>query len=305
MKWQDGLIVGKVINEFTFRKLHQIMGVMSHSWMRQERAQSSAVIGFDTRYQSDLSARICAEVLAAKGVRVYLARDSLPLGALLLALSRKQAYGIMVAGGERAVEYNGLRLMQANGLELTQSEWDTWKERISDFEFLEELDFEQAVSDGMIHFPPLLDEYIAFLRETVDCEQIKESRIKIVFDSQYGSAQGVMMRLLFSEGGEIEEIHKARHSMFGGLTPELGEQNIMNLHCTCQVKHKHLGFLYDSEAHNWAYIHAKSGNVKHGRQILPFIEKYAANKGVSSRFPHWRKDGILCSLLYLEVLIQG
>ncbi|HJV44522.1 MAG TPA: hypothetical protein VJ824_02220 [Bacillota bacterium] len=302
MNWYEGLIWGKVIDEFNFQQLHQIMEALIDKWF-VEREQPVIVIGYDTRFQSDVSARVCAQLLATKGIKVYLAKSPIPLGSLLLDIHRGQAYGMMITGGPRAIEYNGIRLLYRDGTELTSEEWAIWRKNLKNDPSIELYSIQEAVSAGTITFSPLYDSYLSFLRQTIDCEQIKNSGVRIVFDSLYGSSQGIFKHLLFNEN--IEEIHEARHSMFGGLTPDLGEENIQHLFLRIRQENKHLGFLYDPEARHWILANGKSGKINKDSTFTTILEKIADKKDLKTLFPNWKRDGILCSLLLLEFILDS
>jgi phosphomannomutase len=92
---------------------------------RHAPGKSIAVVGYDTRLQSDTFALECASVLAQAGYQVYLGTRPLPTPFLCFAMKALgSACGIIVTASHNPKEYNGYKAYNDLGGQVV-SPWDT------------------------------------------------------------------------------------------------------------------------------------------------------------------------------------
>ncbi len=85
----------------------------------------TALVGFDTRLQSDVFAREAARVLAAEGYQVFLGNRPLPTPFLCYAMRKLgTACGIIVTASHNPKEYNGYKAYDDKGAQVV-APWDT------------------------------------------------------------------------------------------------------------------------------------------------------------------------------------
>lgn len=85
----------------------------------------TALVGFDTRLQSDVFAREAARVLAAAGYKVFLGDRPLPTPYLCYAMRKLgTACGIIITASHNPKEYNGYKAYDEKGAQVV-SPWDT------------------------------------------------------------------------------------------------------------------------------------------------------------------------------------
>lgn len=298
MLLDDGLLWGSIGNDFSMQEVQQICHLILDNWIMGNSVKA-VVVAFDTRYGSEQAAKVCSEVLTSYGLKVILAREPVPIGALYNAMRKEGAMGIMITGGERAVEYNGVRLLPLEGDELSNEEWTRWRKHLGDSKWA--LPAREVQTKGLVQSKSLLEEYLEYLLQTIQVEKIKEIQSGIVFDSLYGSAQGII-HSLFQNINHFQEIHSTRHSMFGGLVPSLEGQYLQEL---ITVLHKHkatIGIAWDPEGRNWAYYRGSNGRLMNGSNVRLPIRNYWRETRHQEFEWFMEKDGVLCSLLFLEWL---
>jgi phosphomannomutase len=84
----------------------------------------TALVGFDTRLQSDVFAREAARVLAAAGYQVYLGSRPLPTPFLCYAMRKLgTACGIIITASHNPKEYNGYKAYDNQGAQVV-APWD-------------------------------------------------------------------------------------------------------------------------------------------------------------------------------------
>ncbi len=91
---------------------------------RRAPGRKVAVVGFDTRLNSDTFGQACAEVLAAAGYQVFLGDRPLPTPFLCFAMKRLQAgCGAIVTASHNPKEYNGFKAYNDLGGQVVDP-WD-------------------------------------------------------------------------------------------------------------------------------------------------------------------------------------
>jgi len=113
-----------VISEtFTFANLRLVAQAIADYVREQNDTDPSVVIGFDTRFLSDRYAAEVARVMAANGVKTWLARADTPTPAVSYAIVHRQATGgVMITASHNAPRYNGVKLKSAFGGSVTPAE---------------------------------------------------------------------------------------------------------------------------------------------------------------------------------------
>ncbi|MCB0111383.1 MAG: phosphoglucomutase/phosphomannomutase family protein, partial [Caldilineaceae bacterium] len=110
-----------ISEEFTFGNVRKVAQAIADEVLRrhQKREVSAApvmVVGFDTRFLSDRYAIAVSEVLAANGIRVWLAQGDAPTPMVSFAIVEKGADGgVMITASHNPPRYNGIKLKAANG----------------------------------------------------------------------------------------------------------------------------------------------------------------------------------------------
>lgn len=303
MQWQDGLVFGSVAKEFTLSEVALLTKDMIQAWLPSN--QGEVMVGYDTRFQSDLAAKTVCEVLAAYDIPVILSKEPVPWGAVLYTLwKRKGAGGILITGGARAVEFNGIRFIRSGYNMLSQEEWEGWKRNRKDCEESASLDFSIAVADGRIQLLSLMEEYLSFLKSTIEVDRLKQSSLTVLVDALYGGGQGIITRLCKNEKKNIEEIHQTRHSMFGGLVPTPHRPSVDELIKWLISGQKHVGIAWDAEGKSWSWINRYSQHCNSGAQAYKLVKPYIVRKSTQINDAVLSQDGILQSLLFLEMLIE-
>lgn len=189
------------------------------------------VVGFDTRFLSDRFATEVARVLAANGLTVLLTHADAPTPAVSYAVKHHHAAGgIMITASHNAPRYNGLKLKAAFGGSALNEQCRRVELFLADNEARARgpnlMDYDRAVSAGLIkRFNPI-PAYAAHLRTLVNFDAIAANPQRLVVDSMYGSGRGVIKGLLQGTGTEVFEIRGEMNPGFGGIHPEPIAKNL-------------------------------------------------------------------------------
>ncbi len=113
----------------------------------------SVAIAYDTRINSELFARISAEVLAFNGIKSYIFDGPRPTPELSFALRELNCIaGINVTASHNPKEYNGYKVYWSDGAQIGGAEAKAISENISkcDIFEVERLPFDEGVKNGLI-----------------------------------------------------------------------------------------------------------------------------------------------------------
>ncbi len=122
--------------------------------LSENGAARGAVIACDSRNNSALFARTAAEVLAAKGIRVYIFDDIRPTPELSFAVRELHCLaGINITASHNPKEYNGYKAYWEDGAQISPEQAKTVSAAISKTDVLTgapRKDFDAAISEGIV-----------------------------------------------------------------------------------------------------------------------------------------------------------
>ena len=162
--------------------------------------QKSVVIAYDSRNNSEDFAKCAAEVLAVKGITVYLFDKITPTPVLSFAVRHLGCIaGIVITASHNPKEYNGYKVYDENGCQLVPSLADKVIARvqeITDYRAVPRLDFEVALQSGMIQM--VGDEVLDAFLDAVKTQALytEPSKLKIVYTPLHGTGNIPVRRIL-------------------------------------------------------------------------------------------------------------
>ena len=162
--------------------------------------QKSVVIAYDSRNNSEDFAKCAAEVLAVKGITVYLFDKITPTPVLSFAVRHLGCIaGIVITASHNQKEYNGYKVYDENGCQLVPSLADkviAHVQEITDYRAVPRLDFEVALQSGMIQM--VGDEVLDAFLDAVKTQALytEPSKLKIVYTPLHGTGNIPVRRIL-------------------------------------------------------------------------------------------------------------
>ena len=162
--------------------------------------QKSVAIAYDSRNNSEDFAKCAAEVLAVKGITVYLFNKITPTPVLSFAVRHLGCIaGIVITASHNPKEYNGYKVYDENGCQLVPSLADkviAHVQEITDYRAVPRLDFEVALQSGMIQM--VGDEVLDAFLDAVKKQALytEPSKLKIVYTPLHGTGNIPVRRIL-------------------------------------------------------------------------------------------------------------
>ncbi len=272
-----------VISEtFTFGNLRLVSQAIADFILSENDTDPSAVVGFDTRFLSDRYAAEVARVMAANGIKTWLARADTPTPAVSHAIVDKQATaGVMITASHNAPRYNGLKLKANFGGSASPAQ-NKLVERNLERNLLNAhgpnlMDYDLALKrDLIIKFDPAWA-YYAHLSTLIDLDVISRGELRIVAAGRFGSGRGVIGEMLTRSRTHVHNIRHEMNPGFGGIHPEPIERNLGLLISTIQAGHFDVGLATDGDADRIGAVDAK-GNFVDPHRIFALVLHYLLDK---------------------------
>jgi phosphomannomutase len=221
----------------------------------------------------ELFAETTAKVFIANGIKVYLAKDfvstpMISLGALKLGAS----LGIIITASHNPPSYNGYKLKGHYGGPLIPEKIQEIEDIIADtYKFdLDTISLKDAESKGLLEYTNLEDMYVRHVEASFDIKAIKNSNMKLAYDSMFGAGKNVMKRLF----PEIIHLHDDDNPGFHGQAPEPIHKNLLEFSELIKKDGKiSCGLCTDGDADRIGLYDSK-GNFVDSHHIILLLVKY-------------------------------
>ena len=193
--------------DFTFDNVRAVAQATAQWMQRADLAGRGAVVGYDTRRQSDAFALAVAGVLAGNGIAVGLASAAAPTPAISHAVRERGAgAGVVITSSHNPAQWNGFKVKQAVGNSAPS-------EVTSEIEAA----IPGILAGGGVHSvtdatTPLIERfdprpaYVGALRSFVDVERIRGAGLRVAVDSMHGAAGGLTARVLGEGATTVHEL---------------------------------------------------------------------------------------------------
>jgi phosphoglucomutase len=161
-------------------------------------AERGVAIAYDSRNNSRLFARICAEVLAGEGIRVYIFDDLRPTPELSFAVRELNTLaGINITASHNPKEYNGYKAYWEDGAQISPEQANIVSAERAKFDCLDTsgiLDFDEGVKSGIITVlgKEFDEKYLsAVLATRINPEAVREVQdtLKVVYTPLHGAGR--------------------------------------------------------------------------------------------------------------------
>jgi phosphomannomutase len=188
------------------------------------QAPNGIVVGYDTRFVSEHFAAASAEVLAANGIKVYLANTSIPTPTVSYSVLDKKAGGaIVITSSHNPWTYNGFKYKPEYAGSASQEVADRLEELIEDVQHAgrtKTMPIDEARKQGLVEDFDAKPAYFAQVGKLVDLDSMRAAGLRIVADPIHGAGRGIFKELLSGGKTVVNEIRGERNPYFGGVNPE-------------------------------------------------------------------------------------
>jgi phosphomannomutase len=266
-----------IADGFTFANLERVARAtaqwLHHTSRQGADGESSAVIGYDTRFQGEAFARHVARVFASAGVRVQLA-DSFVTTPSVSWATREYGHdaGVVITASHNPPAYSGFKIKASFGgpaFPEQVAEVEAELDRLNDGFDLKSFD---ALHDaGRIETINLREAYRHVLRDRLDIDGIRRSGLKVGCDPMWGAGQGTVTDLLGYDN--VVEVHDEHNPGMHGQPPEPIERNLAYLSRLVVEERCDVGLAFDGDADRIGMMD-EEGRFVDSHKILALLVKY-------------------------------
>lgn len=214
-----------IAKEFTTDNVARVAAGTAQ-WLFSQNEKPVVVLGHDCRFAGKLFAETTASVLAAHGIKVFMADNvfvSTPMVSLGTVRLKADA-GIIITASHNPAEYNGFKIKANYGGPATPDVIEKIEELIPDaFDSYSSL--ESYIQQDLIEKVDLETMYCEHVEANFDMQLIRQSGLRLAYDAMYGAGQNVMRRLL----PDITFLHCEQNPGFEGQAPEPIHKNLQEL----------------------------------------------------------------------------
>lgn len=182
--------------------------------------------------------------------------------------------GVIITASHNPPEYNGIKVVGENGIELPREE----EIKIEEIFFEEKFKLvEWRKLRGVSRAPNVIDPYIEAIEKHVDLEAIRKKKFRIVVDSGNGVSVLTVPKLLQNLGCEVSVINAELDGTFPSRPPEPKPENL-NLLCEAVRSFKaDFGVAFDGDGDRAIFVDEK-GTVHWGDKSFALIEDWFLGK---------------------------
>ncbi len=217
------------------------------AYLRYAAAHGTLIAGYDTREHSKEFAEVACAVLSSMEFNTVITNACVPLPALSFAVKdMKAAGGIMITASHNPAVYNGLKFIDAGGMNPTKEITDRIVELIPENGV--------AIQKWQPKIVDIKGEYLNAIGRRFDLENVRGMRV--VVDTFHGAGSGYLADLLRRYGAEVIELRSSYRSDFGGTAPVPDKANLGELIEAVKKTKADIGIANDGDADRFAVVGA-------------------------------------------------
>jgi alpha-D-glucose phosphate-specific phosphoglucomutase len=233
---------GLICDDFTFDNVRRVAGAIASYVLKHEDPARGVIVGYDTRFASDLAARVVAQVFAAAGIPVLLSNDYVPTPAVSYNVKKRAAAGgVMVTSSHNPWNWNGVKFKEKFGgsatpaiMKIIEDELAAGAMPAGKLATVEEVDLKPAYVEAVCQF--------------ADLNLIRKANFKFAIDSMYGSGRGILPGIFDQHGIRYVAIRQEVNPLFPGINPEPIVPHVALLQETVVKEKCHAGLVTDGDA---------------------------------------------------------
>jgi phosphomannomutase len=268
---------GVLGDEFTFERARAVVRAIAE-WGRGRGR--GFVVTHDTRFLAERFAEDAAAVLAAAGLRAWRGAGPLPTPAAAHEVRRRRAAGgIVFTASHNPPEYQGLKLLVADGASAPPGvtrEIESLAQRV-----LARGNVPRAAA--VARAVELGAPYRRELGALLETRLVRGARLAVVYDALHGTGAGFLDRVLADAGLDVRARRLERDPGFGGAAPDPKPERLRGIALELRrLRGARLGLATDGDADRIAALD-EHGRVLSSADALALLVEHAARSGRARR----------------------
>jgi len=254
---------------YTIENLSRVVEATGN-WLLKNYPNPSTIVGYDCRFNGKLFAETTANILAQKGIKVFITPGYVGTPVISLATAKRQlSAGIIITASHNPPEYSGFKIKGHFGGPAYPSMISEVESLIPDAPVTYENKFEQLCDEKKIEYYDAEALYINHIKESFDLNAIRNSNLKIGYDAMYGAGQNIIRKIF----PNAELLHCDYNPSFMGTAPEPIEKNLLEFQKLITEKGITVGLATDGDADRIG-LFDEEGNFVDSHHILLLLVQY-------------------------------
>lgn len=265
-------------DEFTKENIQILARAMADKMRAEGVADKGIVIGYDRRFLSKEAMQWAGQVFAQEGITAYLINKSAPTPLVMFCVMKHEfAYGMMITASHNPAIYNGIKVFTKGGRDADEKQTAEIEDYIKDVSDIPpaEMEYDVAVSKGLIKEIYPLNEYLDNIITAVDMQKIKDANLKVALDPMYGVSETSLKTILLTARCDVDTIHERHDTLFGGKLPSPSAATLRALQTHVIEQKCDIGIATDGDADRIGVID-DTGRFLHPNDILVLLYYYLA-----------------------------
>ena len=276
---------GVIAEDFTFDKVRCVAQATADFW-NQTAGQGNklAMVGYDTRFLSEVYAKLVCEVLAANGIKALYPPVALPTPAVSYAVRAQNLCGaVMITASHNPPQFNGYKIKAEFAGPAGPDICRQVEARIGQSP-VRAINFDEALRAGTIKLYDPRPAHVAAIKKLVDLKKIRSAQLKVVVDSMHGCGGNLIETVIDGGKCHVETIRANRNPLFGGMNPEPIGKNLGALCKAVKKQRAHIGLATDGDADRMGIVddkgHYVSIQLVFAMLLLHLIRNRGMRKGL-------------------------
>lgn len=263
-------------DEFIKSNIQLLAKAMCNKMKAEEKTDKGMIIGYDKRFLSKEAMKWSGQVFAAEGIKTMLVNKAAPTPLIMYYVEKHEMpYGMMVTASHNPAIYNGIKIFTYGGRDADKEQTNEIEKYASKIkpEDVKEMDYDEAVKEGLIEEIYPLNEYLDNIIANIDMDAIRNAGLRVALDPMYGVSEIPLKTLLLTSRCDVETIHDNHDTLFGGKLPSPTATTLRGLITRVMDYNFDIGIATDGDADRIGVID-DTGRYLHPNDILVLLYYY-------------------------------
>lgn len=263
-------------DEFIKSNIQLLAKAMCNKMKAEGKTDKGMIIGYDKRFLSKEAMKWSGQVFAAEGIKTMLVNKAAPTPLIIYYVEKHEMpYGMMVTASHNPAIYNGIKIFTYGGRDADKEQTNEIEKYASKIkpEDVKEMDYDEAVKEGLIEEIYPLNEYLDNIIANIDMDAIRNAGLRVALDPMYGVSEIPLKTLLLTSRCDVETIHDNHDTLFGGKLPSPTATTLRGLITRVMDYNFDIGIATDGDADRIGVID-DTGRYLHPNDILVLLYYY-------------------------------
>ena len=263
-----------IADEFTFANVRLVALAIARYLKAQGLEDRKVVVGYDTRFMSDLFAQQAGAVITHEGIPVIYSKRDVPTPVIAFTtIDRKAAGAINITASHNPYQYNGLKFSPNTGAPAPPAVTQAIEEEIHKLQS-QHLQLAPAEPiESLFQEDDFAPAYIQDIGAKIDLSTLAASPQKVAYNPLWGTGRGYVDRVLREAGWRVDVIHGELNPLFGGGRPEPSEEEMSDFIEMVREGNYLLGLATDGDADRFGIVD-KGGAFISANHVLALVFRY-------------------------------